>query len=236
MFRTLARRPISPRPLRFVRTRRALPLALVVALASTALAPACRSAYYGVMEQFGVHKRDILVDRVEEGRDAQQAAKKEFQSALAAFQAATGSHGGKLQDLYEKLNGHYEDSAARVETVRSKIRDIEKVAGDLFDEWKKEIGEIHSADLKSKSETTLADTRARYGELIAAMKRAESKMEPVLVSFHDHVLFLKHNLNAQAIASLQTNLGAIETDVAGLVREMEQSIAEADAFLKDMRT
>lgn len=234
MFRTFTRRPTPST--RAVVTGRALPFVLACVLGISALLPACRSTYYGVMEKFGVHKRDILVDRVEEGRDAQQEAKKEFQSALAAFQAATGSHGGKLQDLYERLNGHYEDSAERVETVRTKIKDIEKVASDLFDEWKTEIGEIHSADLKSKSEKTLSDTRARYGELIAAMKRAESKMEPVLVSFHDHVLFLKHNLNAQAIASLQTNLGAIETDVAGLVREMERSIAEADEFLKDMRT
>jgi gas vesicle protein len=214
----------------------ALSLALSLALGGAALLPGCRSSYYSVMEQFGVHKRDILVDRVEEGRDAQQEAKKEFQSALAAFQAATGSHGGKLQDLYERLNDHYESSAERVETVRTKIKDIEKVAGDLFSEWKKEIGEIQNADLKAKSEKTLSETRGRYKDLIAAMQRAEKKMEPVLVSFHDHVLFLKHNLNAQAIASLQTNLGAIETDVAGLVREMEKSIAEADEFLKDMRT
>ena len=208
-------------------------LLFAAGLAAVAL-PACSSTYYGVMEQLGVHKRDILVDRVEEGREAQQDAKQEFQSALKAFQEATGSSGGKLQDVYERLNDHYESSASRVETVREKIADIEKVANDLFREWKREIGEIHSADLKAKSEQTLSDTRKRYGELIAAMKRAEKKMEPVLVTFHDHVLFLKHNLNAQAIASLQTNLGAIETDVAALVHEMEASIAEADAFLKDM--
>ena len=35
------------------------------------------------------------------------------------------------------------------------------------------------------------------------MRLAESRIEPVLKSFRDQVLFLKHNLNAKAIASLR---------------------------------
>jgi nitrogen fixation-related uncharacterized protein len=30
----------------------------------------CSKAYYGAMEKVGIHKRDILVDRVEGARDA----------------------------------------------------------------------------------------------------------------------------------------------------------------------
>jgi len=198
------------------------------------LGASCRTAYYGVMEKFGVEKREILVDRVEEGREAQADAKKEFQSALAAFQSVTGFRGGDLEAVYSKLNGHYEDCSERVDEVKGRIDSIETVAEDLFTEWKKELGEMHDPKLRSQSETTLADTRARYAQLLAAMKKAAAKMGPVLTSLHDHVLFLKHNLNAQAIASLSGNLGTIESDVAGLVREMEASIAEADAFLKQM--
>ena len=60
------------------------------------------------------------------------------------------------------------------------------------------------------------------------------KIGPVLTAFADQVLFLKHNLNAQALASLQDELIAIETDIAGLIREMEVSIAEANAFIEAM--
>jgi hypothetical protein len=31
----------------------------------------CSTAYYGTMEKVGIHKRDILVDRVADARDAQ---------------------------------------------------------------------------------------------------------------------------------------------------------------------
>jgi len=60
-------------------------------------------------------------------------------------------------------------------------------------------------------------------------------MQPVLTAFRDQVLFLKHNLNAAAIASLQTTAKGIESDVERLVAEMNASIAEADRFIKGMK-
>lgn len=205
--------------------------ALVFALCVPLLGAACQSMYYGTMEAFGVHKREILVDRVEEGRDAQKEAKQEFKSALEAFKAATNFKGGDLEALYERLSDAYESSQDKAETVSSRIDSIEDVSEALFDEWQTEIEQMQNADLRAKSSAMRRDTKERYKGLIAAMKAAEKKMEPVLVAFRDHVLFLKHNLNAQAIASLQGNLAGIETDVVALVAEMEKSILEADAFI-----
>jgi hypothetical protein len=197
-------------------------------------ASACQSAYYGLQEKFGVHKRDILVDRVEEGRDAQEEAKEQFQSALEAFQAVESFDGGDLEEVYDELNGEYERSVSKVEAVKKRIDSIEEVSGDLFDEWEQELSEYENAELKRKSEATMIETKDRYADLIAAMRRAEVKMEPVLESFGDQVLFLKHNLNAAAITSLQGSLSSIESDVGILIREMETSIAEADAFIASM--
>ena len=194
----------------------------------------CRGAYYGMMEQFGVEKRDILVDRVEEGRDAQTEAKEQFQSALEAFKSVTSFKGGELEAQYERLKSEYDGAADRVGEVEERIDAIEKVAQDLFAEWKKEIGEISSSDLKAQSQRMLDDTKTRYAELLKAMQKAEGKMKPVLVAFNDRVLFLKHNLNAQAIASLSSQVGEIDGKVQELVREMEASIAEANEFIAAM--
>ena len=67
------------------------------------------------------------------------------------------------------------------------------------------------------------------------MKRAERKIDPVLNAFRDQVLYLKHNLNAQAIASLQSELVSIESDVARLIKEMDASIREANEFIATMQ-
>jgi chromosome segregation ATPase len=203
---------------------------LVLALALAG----CKAAYYGTLETLGIEKREILVDRVEEGREAQGEAKEQFQSALAAFQALTGFQGGALQDAYEKLDAEYEDCQARAGDVQERIESIESVATDLFEEWSDEIGTMQDAKLKAQSRTLLADTKERYAKLASAMQRAAATMDPVLVTLRDHVLFLKHNLNARAIASLEGELVTIQGNVDVLVREMEAAIAEADAFLKSI--
>ena len=66
------------------------------------------------------------------------------------------------------------------------------------------------------------------------MKRAEKKIDPVLTIFKDQVLYLKHNLNAQAISSLKGELRTIESDVSVLVDAMQQSINEANSFINTM--
>ena len=56
-----------------------------------------------------------------------------------------------------------------------------------------------------------------------------------LTVFHDQVLYLKHNLNAQAIAALQGELVNLEENIDRLVREMEASIREADQFISKLQ-
>ena len=206
----------------------------VLAIAACLAAPACKSAYYGTLEKFGKHKRDILVDRVEEARDDQQDAKEKFKDALTRFSELTRFEGGELETVYEKLNSEYESSETKAQAVTDRIRAVEEVAQDLFSEWQKELSEYESADMRRASEQQLRDTKQRYGQLIGAMQRAEKKMKPVLAAFHDRVLFLKHNLNARAIASLQGQVVELEGDVARLVAEMDAAIREANTFIDAM--
>ncbi len=196
----------------------------------------CQTAYFAALEQVGYHKRDILVSRVEAARDTQEDAKEQFKSALDQFASVVNFKGGELQDQYDRLNAELEASEEQATEVRSRIDAVEGVAEALFSEWETELGEYSNENLRRKSAQQLERTRQHYRPLIGAMRRAESKMEPVLQAFRDQVLFLKHNLNAQAIASLKGELATVETDIASLVREMEASIAEADAFIKTIDT
>ena len=194
----------------------------------------CSSAYYATMEKFGVHKREILVDRVTEGREDQEAAKEQFLTTFERFQALTGFDGGDLEDRYESLVDEYEAAESRAEAVSDQIESIEDVAAAMFEEWSGEIDAMHDEGLAGKSREMMEDTEDRYEVLIAAMKQAEAKMQPVLHAFEDQVTFLKHHLNAQAIASLEDTAVEIETDVGALIDEMEAAIRAADAFLESM--
>ncbi|MEM7228685.1 MAG: DUF2959 domain-containing protein [Planctomycetota bacterium] len=194
----------------------------------------CSTMYYSTMEKFGFQKADILVDRVDDARDDQEQAKEQFKSALEQFEAVMNHDGGNLRKQYDKLAKELSRSEARANDVREQIDDVENVAGALFREWKAEIEQFSSDDLRQQSQSLYNDTQVRYNSLIGAMHRAESSMDPVLTAFQDQVLFLKHNLNAQAIASLEGTALELEGEIEALIREMEAAIAEADAFIASM--
>jgi hypothetical protein len=202
---------------------------LLVALAG------CSSAYYGAMEKFGIAKREILVDRVEKTRDAQNAAKDQFASALDRFLAVTKTDGGELQQKYDQLNREFTRSESRAKEVRDRIAAVEDVAEALFREWKDELKQYSNPSLRRESERELDLTRRRYDELIRVMRRAADRMDPVLATFRDQVLFLKHNLNARALASLTTTNRELEADISRLVADMEASIREAQQFIDTFR-
>ena len=214
-----------------MRPQNPLPLLLSVLF----LMAGCSSAYYSAMEKVGVHKRDILVDRVEKARDSQEETKEQFASALERFSAVVNFEGGDLEDKYQELNTVFEESEEQAEEVRERIDAVEDVAEALFEEWEEELEQYSSASLRRSSERKLQQTRNHYRQLAAAMQRAEAKIDPVLDVLRDHVLFLKHNLNARAIASLQSELVTIRTDVNRLIKEMEASIKEADAFIDALK-
>ena len=194
----------------------------------------CSSTYYSAMETVGIEKRDILIDRVEDARDAQDDASEQFASALEQFRATVNFDGGDLEKIYDKLNSEYEDSVAGAEEVSDRINSVEAVSEDLFEEWEAELGEYSNANMRRNSEAMLRDTQKRYKQMMAAMRRAERSMDPVLESFQDQVLYLKHNLNARAIGALRSELDSIERDTARLIADMQKAIAEADSFIQSM--
>lgn len=206
----------------------------LVSIVFVFLLTGCQSAYYSAMEKVGVHKRDILVDRVEEARDAQKDAQEEFKSALEQLISLTNFDGGELEAAYEKAKNAYENSEDAASTVASRISKIESVAEALFDEWQDEIEEYTSSKLRNASSRRLRETRRQYDKLIRSMRRAEDKMGPVLATLKDNMLYLKHNLNANAIGSLKNEFGNLKQDINRLITEMDNAIAESDAFIRQI--
>lgn len=196
---------------------------------------ACQSAYYEAAETVGRHKRDILVDRVEAARDSQEEAEEQFQSAQEQLLTLIEFDGGDLADVYEDLSDEYEASVDAAEDVTARIDLIEHVAQALFDEWEDEIEEFSNATFKADSKRKLRETQRRYEGLIKAMRKSEQRMEPVLVALKDNVLYLKHNLNARAVAALKVEFGKIDKDIDLLIQDMRKSIATSNEFIESLQ-
>ena len=193
------------------------------------------AAYYRTLEAFGQEKRDILVNRVDDARESQEDAKEQFSSALERFQVLMNYDGGDLERVYDQLSTEFERSESRAKRVRDRIEEVQDVANALFEEWEEELNQYTDPSLRRASERQLDDTRARYAQMERVMVRAANKMDPVLDAFRDQVLFLKHNLNARAIASLEDTASELQADVEVLIADMEASIDEATAFIDELK-
>ncbi|RUO76692.1 DUF2959 domain-containing protein [Pseudidiomarina taiwanensis] len=195
----------------------------------------CQSAYYGAMEKMGIPKREILVDRVDDARDAQADAQEEFKSALQRLDELLQFDGGELEQRYEALNDDYEASKKAADRVYDRIEAIDDVAEALFDEWQDELERYSSDKLRRESERSLRDTQRRYTSLLQSMERAADTMQPVLDKLQDNVLYLKHNLNAAAVDAIRGEYRDLQADIADLIQEMETAIAESDKFIESLR-
>ncbi|NOY71113.1 MAG: DUF2959 domain-containing protein [Gammaproteobacteria bacterium] len=196
-----------------------------------ALLTACSSTYYAAWEKMGKHKRDLLRDNVESAREEQADAQEQFKSALQRLKELQDFDGGELEETYEALNDDYEESVERADDVRDRVETVDSIANDLFDEWEEEITLISNARFKSDSKNKLRTTRKKYSSLNRSMTKAVQSMDKVLLRFQDNVLYLKHNLNAQAIGGLDAEVASIGKDVTRLISDMESSIAQADSFI-----
>ncbi|MBT1452183.1 DUF2959 family protein [Glaciecola sp. XM2] len=211
-------------------------LMISAVLLLTGCQAAIQDAYFNMWEKIGFEKREILVDRVEDAQESQQEAQQEFASALEEFSTLINFDGGELEDVYNDLNDRYEDSKASAEDVSAHIEKVESVADSLFREWEAELLEISNASLRRDSERQLRATKRNYSDLISSMRKVEASMDPVLSALQDNVLYLKHNLNANAIGALQGELSTIQRDVNILIKEMNTAIEQSDQFIATIKS
>ena len=195
----------------------------------------CQSAYYSAMEKVGKHKRDILIDRVESATDSQKEAKEKFNNALEQFSALVYFDGAELQQQYEMNNDHYHTSKIAADDVTERIDAIENVAEALFNEWYNELDQFTNQSLKRQSQSRYRETQNRYNAVIKSMRNAEKRMQPVINALKDNMLYLKHNLNAQAIGELKTEYKVIKQDVERLISEMNNSINKSQTFIDSLK-
>ncbi len=190
-----------------------------------------RAVYYSARESIGEHKREIVVYQVEQACVSLQETRNEFEDTLERFKNLVCVNDSGLEHRYNLLNRQYQFCRAKSDAVGNRIKAIEEVSEALFVEWENELNEYANRTLRNSSKRQLKAARQNYVRLMKAMQKAESKIQPVLAAFKDQVLYLKHNLNARAIAALQHEFIEISIDISQLILAMEQTIAEANQFV-----
>ncbi len=206
-----------------------------VALFSMLSLTGCTSIYNATMEGvFGYEKRELFKKSVASLQSEQKDAQKEFKDALTRLKELYGFSGGELESVYEKVKSSYERCDGEAKAVHTRIGNMEDLAKSMFSEWEKEIQQYTNPNLAATSRDQLRQTKDRYSQLSKTVHEAESAMQPVLGQLKDNVLFLKHNLNASAIGSLQGEASGIQKQIEQLLTQINTAIAASDSFIKTL--
>lgn len=195
----------------------------------------CSSVKYSALEKVGIHKRDILVDSVEDARDAQTETREQLVTAYKELSALIGYEGGELEEKYERLSKEVKRSRDETEKLDEHLSDIDRVSDDLFAEWEAELDLYNSTSLRADQAQKLSLARRQFATMRDRMQKARDRVDPVMAVLSDNVLFLKHSLNAQALSALRGQATQLEGQVDALIRDMQLAIDEADAFIARMR-
>jgi len=194
-----------------------------------------QKAQYSALEKVGIHKRDILVDRIEKTSKTQQETKAQFQSAYEELASMINVDDDGLEKKYKRMAKAVNASEAQARELESRIKSVNEVATALFKEWQEELNEYQSANLRRTSEANLNSTKQRYAVIYKKMQTSQQRVEPVLKVLQDNTLYLKHNLNARAVNSLSSEVLNVEDKVAVLIEQMEASINESQNFINAMQ-
>lgn len=195
---------------------------------------AVSSAKYSAYEMIGMEKRDLFKKEVNNVQEEQEDTSEAFKDALTQLKEIYHFDGGDLEKQYKKFNSAYEDAEEEATELKARVAKVDKVASDLFLEWQNEMKEIKDSDLRAKSSEKLRETKKRYKSLEERLQTSQKKIDPVLGKLKDQVLFLKHNLNAKAIAGLKSESGKIESDIEDLIKDVEKSSKEAEELIKTL--
>jgi len=207
---------------------------VLLMLAAAALT-GCSTVKYEALEQVGVYKRDILVDRVEDARDSQADTREEVLAAYEELNILIGEEGGELERQYKRLDRKVERSKDAIEELDDHLAAIDEVSTDLFEEWEEELAQYNSATLRADQERKLRESRRQFTSLRQRMQIARDRVDPVVAVLNDNVLYLKHSLNARALDALRGEATALEGKVDALIADMQVAIDEANAFINRMR-
>lgn len=207
----------------------------LILLLSLSACGTVQKVQYSALEKVGIHKRDILVDRIEQTTEAQAKTKTQFKSAYEELASLINVDAGGLESKYKRMAKAVKVSEKSADELDSRIDSVDEVAKALFAEWKAELSSYQNAKLRQTSAQNLDDTQQRYNAIYQKMRESQARVTPVLQVLQDNTLYLKHNLNARAINGISNEVLVIEDKVALLISQMEISIAESEKFIQSMK-
>lgn len=174
-------------------------------------------------------KADFLITEVEK-------AQSQIRVTLDAYTTLVNSSAGDLRKPYRKLDRSIGKCEKYRKDVAWRADDARKEADKYFSGWAASLPQIVDADLRTRSEARMNDSRARFDGILEAGRRASEAYQPFLARLRDQWTYLGHDLNPSGLASLRPDAQDLIENGTQVLLEIDGSLRQARDYVQSIRS
>lgn len=180
-----------------------------------------------------VEQVDELLTRIERVQAETAVAKEAAHTALTELcTLVSPNFKGDAATAFAKFLTAAEASEEQGETLRDATEPMQDAAAEVFQRWTKDMESFGNSRMRQRSQTRLDETRTRFQSIVGASQAAQIALDAFHDDMRDHALFLRHDLNSTAVASLRGDVRELNDQVKGLDTRFDATTAAARAYVE----
>lgn len=180
-----------------------------------------------------VEQVDELLTRIERVQAETAVAKDAVHAALDELcRIVSPGFQGDAAAEFAKFIAASERSEEQGETLRDVTEPMQEAASDVFQRWTKDMEAFGNSRLRQRSQTRLDETRTRFQGIVGATQAAQISLDAFHDDMRDLALFLRHDLNSAAVASIRTDVRALNEQIRDVDTRFDATVAAARAYVE----
>lgn len=208
------------------------PGARAVGLLAIAALPGCKFVDNLISGNTGPADVDDLVASVERVSSEMDASKASMLAAIQSLQKVTApDFQGDAVAAHKELVNAIEDSEDQTDDLRKSLERMQAEADPVFEQWTKDLEAYSNPEMRQRSQARLSAARERYDAVVAAVTPVLVECEAINQTLGDHALFLKHDMNPAALATIQDDVKKVAKEASDLDGAFNAGKAAARAYV-----
>jgi hypothetical protein len=211
--------------------RAALLPALIAIVAPCAFLSGC--SLLGGGEKNSVSEVDRLLACIESVQAESSVSKERSHAALEQLeQLARPEFDGDAAQAYASFVEAIGASQKQADKFAESVGPMKDSAAEVFEQWTKDLDEIHSTRLRAQSRARMDETRKRYEAVVGASAAAQVSLGAFNADLHDQALFLSHDFNRDAVSAISGEVAALAEREKDLDQRLDACNAAAQRYVE----
>jgi uncharacterized coiled-coil DUF342 family protein len=205
-------------------------------LAATVLPSRTASAQIFGSDPEGLKQTDSLIKKAEELVKEAVSARTQIAKTLDTYNAIFADDAKDVRKAYKGVESEMAKSEKQREQVRQDLEEMKTEAEAYFAGWSASLPQIGNPDLRKRSETRMAETRAKFDGVLSSVREAREAYEPFMKNMKDQWTYLGHDLNPKGISSLKPDADKLNGEAKELFQKIDTGTKKANEYIDSLRS